>query len=103
MIKVLQRLLRKIDEDINAGNSNISEEEALEIVEVLKEYTRKDTPMSKYEAFTYLNVSRATFDNYVADGRLPKGQKRIGFKELCWYKRDLDEYLRNDKKNISKR
>lgn len=103
MLSVLQKLLRKIDKDIDAGNSNIDEQEALEIIGILKEYTRKDSPMSKYQAFTYLNISRATFDNLVKEGKLPEGKKVAGFKELFWYKRDLDKYLKNDKEEISKR
>ena len=95
MIKVLQKLLRKIDKDIDAGNSNLTEEEALEITEILKEYTRKDSPMSKYQAYTYLNISRATFDNLVKEGKLPEGKKAPGFKELFWYKKDLDKYIKN--------
>ena len=95
MIKVLQKLLRKIDKDIDAGNSNLTEEEALEIAEILKEYTRKDSPMSKYQAYTYLNISRATFDNLVKEGKLPEGKKVPGFKELFWYKKDLDKYIKN--------
>ena len=98
MIRVLQNLLRKIDDDIDAGNSNITEEEAIEVVTILKEYTRKDTPMSKYQAYTYLNVSRATFDNLVRDNKLPAGKKTAGFKELFWYKKDLDQYLKTNKK-----
>lgn len=95
MISVLQKLLRKIDQDIDAGNSNLTEEETLEVAEILKEYTRKDKPMSKYQAYTYLNISRATFDNLVSEGKLPKGVKVAGFKELFWYKRDLDKYINN--------
>ena len=95
MIKVLQKLLRKIDKDIDAGNTNITEEEALEIATILKEYVRKDSPMSKYQAYTYLNISRATFDNLVREGKLPAGQKVPGFKELFWYKKDLDKYIKN--------
>lgn len=38
-------------------------------------------------------MSRATFDNLVRDGKLPKGKKVPGFKELMWYKRDLRKYL----------
>lgn len=92
MIHVIKELLLKIIDDIDAGNSNISEEDELEIVKTLKRYTRKDKPMSKYEAYTYLNISRATFDNLVKDGKLPKGKKQTGFKELFWYKKDLDKY-----------
>lgn len=80
-------------DDIDAGNSNIDEEEALQIAKILRETVRKDTPMSKYQAYTYLNISRATFDNLVRDGKLPKGKKVPGFKELMWYKRDLRKYL----------
>ena len=94
MIHVIKELLLKIIDDIDAGNSNISEEDGLEIVKVLKRYTRKDKPMSKYEAYTYLNISRATFDNLVKDGKLPKGKKQTGFKELFWYKKDLDKYIK---------
>ena len=95
MIKVLQKLLRKIDKDIDAGNTNITEEEALEMATILKEYVRKDTPMSKYQAYTYLNISRATFDNLVKEKKLPEGKKVAGFKELFWYKKDLDNYIKN--------
>ena len=83
MISVLQKLLRKIDQDIDAGNSNLTEEETLEVIEILKEYTRRDKPMSKYQAYTYLNISRATFDNLVSEGKLPKGVKVAGF--LLWH------------------
>lgn len=38
-------------------------------------------------------VSRATFDNYVRDGFIPKGIKQEGFKELSWNKADLDIFL----------
>lgn len=46
--------------------------------------------MSKVQACDYLGVSRATFDNYVRDGFIPKGVKQEGFKELSWNKADLD-------------
>jgi len=51
--------------------------------------------MSKIQAYDYLGVSRATFDNYVRDGFIPKGTKQEGFKELSWSKADLDIYLMN--------
>ena len=96
MLKIIKEQLLKIVDDIDCGNSNISEEEGLEIVSLLKRYTRKDTPISKYQAYTYLNISRATFDNLVREGRLPKGKKIAGFKELVWYKRDLNKYIKDD-------
>lgn len=92
MLNILKRHLYKIIDDIDSGNSSITEKEALQICATLKELTHKDERMSKYKAYTYLNISRATFDNYVAQGLLPKGKKEAGYKELSWYKRDLDEY-----------
>lgn len=82
MIQVIRKLLFNIIQNIDTGNSNISDEDAIKIVEVLSEYTRKDTGISKYAACRYLNVSRATFDNYVREGKIPKGKHEIGFKEL---------------------
>lgn len=49
--------------------------------------------MSKVMACDYLGVSRATFDNYVRNGFIPKGIKEDGFKELSWNKSDLDIFL----------
>ena len=93
MIDIIRRLLVKTIKDIDAGNSNISDEDALKIIDTLKELSSKNVFLSKYQAYNYLNISRATFDNYVREGKLPKGRKRQGFKELGWYKKDLDEYI----------
>lgn len=95
MLSVIRELLLKIVDDIDTGNSNLSDEESLEVIKSLRKYTRKDTPLSKYQAYTYLNMSRAKFDNMVRDGKLPKGKKIAGFKELIWYKRDLNKYIKN--------
>ena len=104
MINLLKQYLLKIVDDIDAGNSNIPEADTIKLCEILKEYTRQDKRMSKYAAYTYLNVSRAQFDNYIADGLIPKGVKEIGYKELSWYKKDLDTFikLRNSKRNNEK-
>jgi len=76
-------------DDLDAGNSNIDEEDAIEIARACREIVRKDIPMSKYQAYTYLGISRAQFDNLVREGKLPRGKKVPGFKELRWYKKDL--------------
>lgn len=70
MLKIIRSLLLRIVDDIDAGNSNITEGEAMEIVDSLKRFTDKEKRLSKYAACEYLNVSRATFDNYVREGRL---------------------------------
>lgn len=70
MLKVIRNLLLKIVDNIDAGNSNITEEEAVKIVDSLKRFTDKEKRLSKYAACEHLNISRATFDNYVR-GILP--------------------------------
>ena len=64
-------------------------DEEIEIIELLKRYTDKDRNLSKYQACKYLNMSRATFDNYVREGKIPKGKKEAGFKELLWKESEL--------------
>lgn len=94
MIKLIKKYLLQMVEDIDAGNSNITEEEALKLAITLKEYTDKTKRLSKYQACQYLNVSRATFDNYVRAGKLPKGKHEAGFKELSWSRKELDDFIR---------
>lgn len=98
MLKVIKELLLKVIDNIDSGNSNISEDEGVEIIGMIKELTDKTQRLSKYKACEYLNVSRATFDNYVREGKLPKGKKVAGFNELSWTKKELDEYKKKFKK-----
>lgn len=97
MLKIIRSLLLQIIDNIDAGNSNLSEEETIQTIEYLKELTDKEKRLSKYQACQYLNVSRATFDNYVKEGKLPKGKKQLGFKELSWAEKVLDEFIKNNK------
>ena len=94
MLKLIRNQLLKIVEDIDAGNSNLTEEEEIEVAKLLKKFTTKDKPMSKYEAYTYLGISRAKFDNLVKECKLPQGNKQQGFKELSWTKKELDKYTK---------
>lgn len=96
MLKLIKKYLIKIIEDIDAGNSNITEEESLKILQYVKELSDRKERMSKYQACQYLNISRATFDNYVRDCKIPKGIKQPGYKELSWYKKDLDNFNKNN-------
>lgn len=96
MLKVIRDLLLKIVDSIDVGNSNLTESEELELIKVLQSYTDKTVRMSKYQACQYLNISRATFDNYVREGKLPRGKKEAGFKELFWTQKDLDEFSKGN-------
>ena len=99
MLKVIRNLLLNIIQNIDSGNSNITEGEAFEIIDNLKRFTDKEKRLSKYAACQYLNVSRATFDNYVREGKLPRGRHEIGFKELSWSKKELDDFVKKCRNN----
>lgn len=98
MIQLLKILLQQILDDIDTGNSNISEEEEEKIIKLCQEINHRE--LSKVESANYIGVSRATFDNYIAKGLIPKGHKRQGYNALGWNKFDLDKFkkLRNKKK-----
>ena len=93
MLKVIKLLLEKIINDIDCGNSNITEDEAMDIIKIIKSYTDKTQKLSKYQACQKLNISRATFDNLVREGIIPRGEKVIGFKELFWEEKVLDKII----------
>lgn len=105
MLKIIRNLLQSIINDIDCGNSNIDEKDALNIINIIKHYTDKTQKLSKYQACQKLNISRATFDNLVREGVIPRGQKVAGFKELFWVEKDLNNIMKsrydNKKKNYN--
>lgn len=82
--KIISNLLRELADKIDAKTSVITEEEAMELFSIIAHES-----LSKEQACDYLNVSRATFDNYIRNGYLPKGRKRKGYNELVWYKDEI--------------
>lgn len=91
MLQLIKTALQQFIDDIDSGNSNISEQQQQELLNVIYRINSKE--LSKIESADYIGVSRATFDNYITKGLIPKGHKRQGFKELSWNKSDLDKYL----------
>ena len=94
MLNIIKNQLLKIISDIDAGNCVLSLDEEIEVINFINKLSNKECRMSKYEAYSYLNITRAKFDNLVKEGKLPKGKKQQGFKELSWTKRELDEYIK---------
>lgn len=94
-MKVLIDLVEQMLNNMKSGNSNISEEGQLELIDVIHKITSPE--LNKIEAADYIGVCRATFDNYVNKGLIPVGRKRQNSKELHWCKSDLDKYLKNKK------
>lgn len=99
LTKLLRNELLKIVDNIDAGNSNMSEEDMTQTVLALRKYTHKDEVMTKYQACRFLSKSRATFDNLVAAGELPKGEKLYeGDSNLFWKVSDLTIYRNKNRK-----
>lgn len=96
MLQIIRNLLVQKVNDIDAGNSIISEAEEEKILNILQEINQEE--LSKIQSYNYIGVSRATFDNYVEKGLIPKGKKKQGWNELSWTKRDLEEFKRKRKK-----
>ena len=94
MLKIIRSILQKFIDDIDANNTNLSFEQQCDIVRLLSNVNNPNE-MSKTQAADFIGVSTAPFDNYVKDGFIPKGVHVEGFKELRWYKCDLDLYLTN--------
>ena len=94
MLKIVGKLLRNIADRIDEGSISSNPEETMQAMEALKNIVDREQRISKYQACQYLNISRATFDNYIRDGKLPRGKHQAGFKELSWSKKDLDKFIK---------
>ena len=84
--------MREVADKIEVGNSEITESEAMDILS-----TVAHEAMSKEQACSYLNLSRARFDDLVREKKIPRGKKRAGFKELVFYKDELDAAVKRIK------
>lgn len=91
-LRILRDLLEECINNIDAGNSNHSEEELNSIIKDLTKLNRGIKRISKREACErILHCSPSTFDNYLKIGLIPPGHKEYGFKELSWSEKDFDE------------
>lgn len=84
----LVRLLKETAERIDAGNCEMSNAEAIDLINTIGHIS-----MSKEEVCRYVNTSRSNFDRLVLEGKFPKGRKVLGRKELVWYKDEIDKCL----------
>ena len=98
MLKVIKELLLKIIDSIDAGNSNITEKEAFEIIDIIKHYTDTTQYYNRTQAAKYLNCSIQSFDLYRKEGKIPEGIKQVGGVRQ-WTKQQLDEYIAKYKVN----
>lgn len=81
-IRILRGLLEEAIRNIDAGNSNHTEEELSEIIDDLTKLNRGVKRISKtYACEKILHCSPSTFDTYVKLGIIPPGHKEVGFKD----------------------
>lgn len=91
-LKVLRKVLEEAINNIDAGNSNHSDDELDDIISSLTKLNRGIKRISKREACErILHCSPSTFDNYIKLGLIPRGHKEYGFKELNWSEKDFDK------------
>lgn len=84
-LKILRKVLEEAINNIDAGNSNHSDDELDDIISSLTKLNRGIKRISKREACErILHCSPSTFDNYIKLGLIPRGHKEYGFKELNW-------------------
>jgi len=83
--KLLIKLLRETANKIESNNCELSDQEMTDIMGIMSHRV-----LSKEQACAYLNLSRSRFDDLVREGRIPKGKKRRGFKELIWFEDELN-------------
>lgn len=81
---VVSKLLRWLADRIESDTCELNEQQAIEIMSAIGHNV-----LSKDEACSYLNLSRSRFDTLVLEGKIPRGKKRRGFKELFWYEDEL--------------
>lgn len=86
--RMIAKLLREVADKIDTGTCELSEQEAIEIMGAVAHRV-----LSKDQACEFLNLRRSRFDDLVREGRIPKGRKRKGFKELIWYEDELRLYV----------
>ena len=88
MIKGLKKMvidqLRDVADKIDSNSCEISDEQLMDVFRAIAH-----EPLSKEQACDFLNISRSNFDSMVREGKLPKGRKVKGYKELRWYKDEL--------------
>lgn len=94
LTKLITKGLRDVADKIDAGTSELSEDEAIELLSIISHKV-----LSKEQAYTFVGLQISQFDNLIRQGKLPKGRKRRGFKELVWYEDELRDAITKVKLN----
>lgn len=96
----LRAILKESLDNIDAGNTNISEEHANTIIDVLGSINKPKKRISKAFACEHiLHINSNKFNYLLSKGVIPPGKHELGFHELSWSIADFDDaldYLKND-------
>ncbi len=95
LLNIISDLLGQFKSQIDSGSCNMSADQQLELLRYLGTISDHNDIMSKQECCDYLGISRATFDNHVKNGFIPKGFTKGG-QQKFWNKSDIDAYLINN-------
>lgn len=90
MLQIIKKALQQIIDDIDAGNTSMSEAELIEAVQFLQRLNSRTQFLNRTQAAEYLHLSQRTFDRYVHDGIIPHGRHARGDKQIFWLASDLD-------------
>ncbi len=93
--KEVIRCLEERLKELKADNSNITEEEGIEILSTIAHIG-----LSKEQACSYLNMNKSRFGELMKEGSIPRGRKEKGWKELRWYKDELIKAVNNIRKHF---
>ena len=87
-LQLLKLGLQSIIDNIDAGNSNLTEEQECELLDMISWMSNPESKLSKYQASKELGKSRSMIDAYVKNGKLQLREQQ-GFKEKFIYRRDI--------------
>ena len=91
MLEVIKSILKQVLNDMDSGNSQISESEQQELLNLFEKINKQE--LNKTETAEYLGVSTSTINNYVNRGWIPQGIKKAGSSQKVWLKSDLNKFL----------
>lgn len=99
-ILALREVLKDSLDRIDAGNTNISEEHANVIIDVIGTINKPEKRISKaFACERILHINSNRFNYLLSKGVIPPGKHEFGFHELSWSIADFDDaikYLEND-------
>lgn len=95
--KLIAVRLRELADKFDAGTSEATEGQCLDILNIIG-----NQRMSREQAAEYLNMPINTFNQYISKGIIPPGHKEKGYKELTWYRNELDTVVYKRKSSLTR-